>query len=77
MDDEKTNPYVCDRCGENLLAKGVVCSGCNRLLCPVCDCAYTVDYYCYCTSCRKMVANRFAVTPSGQFVKSLQSEGKE
>lgn len=68
MDDNK-NPYICSKCGENLLAKGVACSGCNALLCPVCDCAYTVDYYCYCTDCKLMVANKFAVTPAVRYMR--------
>lgn len=62
--NEATNPYVCDKCGENLLKKGVACTECMKLLCPVCDCAYSVDHYCYCTDCRQMVSNRFAVNPA-------------
>lgn len=61
---ESTTPYICSKCGENLLVKGVACSSCNRLLCPVCDCAYSVDYYCYCIDCKQMVANKFAA-PGG------------
>lgn len=59
MSDAK-NPYICEKCGENLMKKGVACTDCMKLLCPVCDCAYTVDGYCYCTDCRQMVSNKFA-----------------
>lgn len=73
----RKNPYICPRCGENLLARGVACASCNKLLCPVCDCAYTVDYYCYCTECRQMVANRFAVTPVSRYTRGHSSTGGE
>lgn len=59
---EAKNPYICEKCGQNLLKTGVACTDCMKLLCPVCDCAYSVDYYCYCTDCRQMVSNRFAVS---------------
>lgn len=53
-------PFICSKCGENLLHTGVTCQGCTALLCPHCDCALSVDHYCYCSDCGHMVANEYA-----------------
>ena len=64
----KKNPYVCEKCGSNMLKTGVACTNCMKLLCPVCDCAYSVDYYCYCCDCKEMVANKHAACSNpGEF----------
>lgn len=53
-------PYVCSRCAENLMKRGVTCTKCHKLLCPTCDCALTIDSYCYCPDCEGMVRNKYA-----------------
>lgn len=58
--DSGESPFICTKCGENLLLRGVTCQGCTALLCPQCDCALSVDHYCYCSDCGNMVANEYA-----------------
>lgn len=62
--DKKGNPFICSQCGENKILNGAVCPICQALLCPHCDCAYTINGYCYCDECGQMVANSNATAPA-------------